>query len=109
MGFEEIAGTERIMPCELALLSIGFLGAEKVGLVEELGLEMNSRGNIHTENYMTSVEGIFSAGDSRRGQSLVVWAISEGREAAYAVDKWLMSRSKLETKDSSPLRLTERV
>jgi glutamate synthase (NADPH) small chain len=101
MGFEEIAGTERVLPCELALLAIGFIGAEKAGLVDELKLELDERGNIRSNNYMTSEEGVFAAGDIRRGQSLVVWAISEGREAARAVDTWLMGTSNLETKDES--------
>jgi glutamate synthase (NADPH) small chain len=101
MGFEEIPGTERIIPCELALLAIGFVGAEKGGLVEELKLEIDERGNIRSNNYMTSEEGVFAAGDIRRGQSLVVWAISEGREAARAVDTWLMGSSHLEAKDES--------
>ncbi|HTF21865.1 MAG TPA: glutamate synthase subunit beta [Chryseolinea sp.] len=107
MGFEEIAGTERVVPCELALLAIGFVGAEKHGLVEELKLELDERGNIRTENYMSSIEGVFAAGDVRRGQSLVVWAISEGREAARAVDTWLMGSSALEAKDQSFVHLTE--
>jgi glutamate synthase (NADPH) small chain len=101
MGFEEIAGTEKVIPCELALLAIGFVGAEKGGLVDELKLELDERGNIKTTNYMSSQEGVFSAGDVRRGQSLVVWAISEGREAARAVDTWLMGTSNLEAKDES--------
>jgi glutamate synthase (NADPH/NADH) small chain len=106
MGFEEIAGSERIIPCELALLAIGFVGAEKGGMVEELKLEIDERGNIRTENYMTSQEGIFAAGDIRRGQSLVVWAISEGRETARAVDTWLMGESNLEAKDESFVHLS---
>jgi glutamate synthase (NADPH/NADH) small chain len=101
MGFEEITGSERIIQCELALLAIGFTGAEKGGMVEELKLELDERTNIKTQNYMTSQEGIFAAGDIRRGQSLVVWAISEGREAARAVDVWLMGSSNLEAKDES--------
>jgi glutamate synthase (NADPH) small chain len=101
MGFEEVPGTEQVLPCELALLAIGFVGAEKPGLVEELKLELDERGNLKTDNYMTSEEGIFAAGDVRRGQSLVVWAISEGREAARAVDMWLMGSSTLEAKDES--------
>jgi glutamate synthase (NADPH) small chain len=101
MGFEEIAGSERVIACELALLAIGFTGAEKGGMVEELGVQLDERGNIKTENYMTTQEGIFAAGDIRRGQSLVVWAISEGREAARAVDTWLMGKSDLEAKDES--------
>jgi glutamate synthase (NADPH/NADH) small chain len=101
MGFEEIPGTERIIPCELALLAIGFTGAEKGGMIDELKLELDERGNIKTLNYRTTQEGIFAAGDIRRGQSLVVWAISEGREAARAVDIWLMGDSALESKDES--------
>jgi len=107
MGFEEIPGTEKVIPCELALLAIGFVGAEKGGMVNELKLEIDARGNIKTENYMTSQEGIFAAGDIRRGQSLVVWAISEGREAARAVDTWLMGSSALEAKDESFVHLSE--
>ena len=101
MGFEEIPGTERVIPCELALLAIGFTGAEKGGMIDELNLQLDERGNIKTENYQTNQEGIFAAGDIRRGQSLVVWAISEGREAARAVDTWLMGTSDLEAKDES--------
>ncbi|SKC76916.1 glutamate synthase subunit beta [Ohtaekwangia koreensis] len=101
MGFEEIPGSEKVIPCELALLAIGFVGAEKGGLVDELKLELDERGNIKTTNYMSTQEGVFSAGDVRRGQSLVVWAISEGREAARAVDTWLMGSSNLEAKDES--------
>jgi glutamate synthase (NADPH/NADH) small chain len=101
MGFEEISGTERVIPCELALLAIGFTGAEKGGMLEELKVELDERGNIRTTDYMTNQEGIFAAGDIRRGQSLVVWAISEGREAARAVDIWLMGTSQLEAKDES--------
>src|SRR5688572_18685805 len=101
MGFEEIPGSEKIIACELALLAIGFTGAEKGGMVDELKLELDERGNIKTANYMSSQDGVFSAGDVRRGQSLVVWAISEGREAARAVDTWLMGSSNLEAKDES--------
>jgi glutamate synthase (NADPH) small chain len=107
MAFEELPGSERIIPCELALLAIGFTGAEKGGMVDELKLELDQRTNIKTTNYMTSQEGIFAAGDIRRGQSLVVWAISEGREAARAVDTWLMGTSNLETKDESFVHIEE--
>jgi len=89
------------MPCELALLAVGFVGAEKGGMLDELEVELDERGNIKTENYMSTREGVFAAGDIRRGQSLVVWAISEGREAARAVDVWLMGSSDLESKDES--------
>ena len=101
MGFQEVAGTERVIPCELALLAVGFTGAEKGGMIEELQVELDDRGNIKTKNYMSTREGIFAAGDIRRGQSLVVWAISEGREAARAADTWLMGSSDLESKDES--------
>jgi glutamate synthase (NADPH/NADH) small chain len=101
MGFEEIPGSERVIACELALLAIGFTGAEKEGMIDELKVTLDERGNIKTQNYHTTHEGVFAAGDIRRGQSLVVWAISEGREAARAVDTWLMGSSALETKDES--------
>ncbi|HZB13290.1 MAG TPA: glutamate synthase subunit beta [Chryseolinea sp.] len=107
MGFEEIPGSERIIQCELALLAIGFTGAEKGGMVDELKLELDERGNIKSQNYRTTQEGIFAAGDIRRGQSLVVWAISEGREAARAVDIWLMGDSALEAKDESFVHLEQ--
>jgi glutamate synthase (NADPH) small chain len=107
MAFEELPGSERIIPCELALLAIGFTGAEKGGMVDELKLELDQRTNIKTTDYMTSQEGVFAAGDIRRGQSLVVWAISEGREAARAVDTWLMGTSNLETKDESFVHIEE--
>lgn len=107
MGFKEIEGTQRIIPCELALLAIGFVGAEKGQLINELEIELDARGNIKSENYMTTQEGVFAAGDIRRGQSLVVWAISEGREAAKAADTWLMGYSHLESKDESFVKLPE--
>lgn len=75
---------------------MGFTGPTKNGLLDELGVAIDSRGNVATnENYMSSVDGVFSAGDMRRGQSLVVWAISEGRKAAKAVDTFLMGSSVL--------------
>lgn len=109
MGFQEVAGTERVLPCELALLAVGFIGAEKGGMIDELSIELDERGNIKTDKYMSSREGIFAAGDIRRGQSLVVWAISEGREAARAVDIWLMGSSDLESKDESFLNVASSV
>jgi glutamate synthase (NADPH/NADH) small chain len=107
MGFEEVPGSERIIQCELALLAIGFTGAEKGGMIDELKIELDERGNIKTQNYRTTQEGIFAAGDIRRGQSLVVWAISEGREAARAIDTWLMGESALEAKDESFVHLEQ--
>jgi glutamate synthase (NADPH/NADH) small chain len=80
------------------LVAAGFLHPEKKGLIEELELELDGRGNIQAKNYQTSKSNIFAAGDMRRGQSLVVWAISEGREAARAVDEYLMGSSMLEAK-----------
>lgn len=96
--FVEIDGSSRILPCDLALLAIGFIHPQHSGMVEQLGLKLDNRGNVWTEDYQTSVENVFAAGDMRRGQSLVVWAISEGREAARAVDLKLMGTTSLETK-----------
>jgi len=94
--FKEIPGTEKEWPTQLVLLAMGFLGPEKYGAIEELGLALDPRGNVQCDdNYMSSVEGVFAAGDMRRGQSLVVWAIHEGREAARAIDKYLMGVSHL--------------
>jgi len=90
-AFREVEGTEKEWPCQLALLAMGFLGPERRGAIEELGLALDARGNVKCDvAYMSSVDGVFAAGDLRRGQSLVVWAIHEGREAARAVDKYLM-------------------
>jgi glutamate synthase (NADPH/NADH) small chain len=87
----EVPGSEKVWPTQLVLLAMGFLGPEKRGAIDELGLELDPRGNVKCNaDYMSSVEGVFAAGDMRRGQSLVVWAIHEGREAARAVDKYLM-------------------
>ncbi len=89
--FQEVPGTEKEWPCQLALLAMGFLGPEKQGPIEQLGLQLDPRGNVKCNaEYMSSVDGVFAAGDMRRGQSLVVWAIHEGREAARSVDKYLM-------------------
>jgi glutamate synthase (NADPH/NADH) small chain len=89
--FEPLPGTEFAMDTELLLVAMGFLGPVRQGAVEQLGLELDGRGNVATDaNYMSSVPGVFAAGDMRRGQSLVVWAISEGRKAARAIDLFLM-------------------
>ena len=101
--FAEVAGTERIIPCELVLLAMGFLHPQHTGLLNQLGIEYDERGNVKCHQYQTSVENIFSAGDMRRGQSLVVWAISEGREAARAIDEYLCGVSYLESKELSML------
>ena len=104
-SFKEIPGSEKVIPCELALLALGFLHPQKDGLLNLLGLELDERGNVKCQRYQTSEEGIFSAGDMRRGQSLVVWAISEGREAAHAVDEYLMGNSTLEEKEKGIFNL----
>jgi len=88
--FEPIAGTEQVFEADLVLLAMGFTGPVKSGLIEQLGVEVDGRGNVKAdESYMTSVPGVFAAGDVRRGQSLVVWAIAEGRKAAKGVDIFL--------------------
>ncbi|MFH1771664.1 MAG: glutamate synthase subunit beta [Candidatus Omnitrophota bacterium] len=93
---KEIPGSEFEIEADLVILAVGFLGPEKSGLISDLGLELDERGNIKTnQGYMTSKKGIFSAGDCRRGQSLVVWAIAEGRRAAYHIDTYLMEESSL--------------
>lgn len=88
--FKEIPGTLREIPCDLALLAIGFLHTEHKGLIEKLGIKIDARGNVEDDNYKTNIDKIFSAGDMRRGQSLVVWAIAEGREVAEKVNEYLM-------------------
>jgi glutamate synthase (NADPH) small chain len=94
--FEPVAGTEFTMDADLVLLAMGFLGPVRNGMIEQLGVALDQRGNVSTdENYMSSVPGIFAAGDMRRGQSLVVWAIAEGRKAARGVDQYLMGETKL--------------
>ena len=100
-GLQEVEGTEQEIPCDLALLAIGFLHPQYRGLLEQLGVEVDERGNVRDEAYRTNVEQVFVAGDMRRGQSLVVWAIAEGREAARSVDQFLMGESKLEARDKS--------
>ena len=107
--FEEVPGTEQEMPCDLALLAIGFMHTEPKGIVKDLGLKLDGRGNIEAVegSYQTSDPKVFAAGDARRGQSLVVWAISEGREAARAVDLYLMGYTELETKDDSHLNVSK--
>ncbi len=94
--FEPVPGTEFTMDADLVLLAMGFLGPVRNGMIEQLGVALDQRGNVSTdENYMSSVPGVFAAGDMRRGQSLVVWAIAEGRKAARGVDQFLMGETKL--------------
>ena len=101
-GFDEVDGSEFVLKADLVLLAMGFLGPEQSGAIEELELETDQRSNIKTTGYATSIDGIFAAGDMRRGQSLVVWAINEGRECAREVDEYLTGVSSvLNAKDSS--------
>ena len=94
--FEEVPGSERTIPADLVLLAMGFLGPEKPGLLQDLGVALDARGNVQVDdNKMTSVPGVFAAGDMSRGQSLIVWAIAEGREAARGVDLHLMGETVL--------------
>ncbi len=103
--FEKIEGTDFELPCELVLLAMGFLGPERAGMLEHLGLRLDARGNVaRDERFMTSEPGIFVCGDMGRGQSLVVWAIAEGRSCAAAVDAWLMGETML----PAPISPTDR-
>ncbi|MEO9892856.1 glutamate synthase subunit beta [Aurantibacter sp.] len=101
---KEVEGTEKEWKCELALLAMGFTGSEMT-IAEQLGLEADARTNIKAteDNYKTNVPGVFAAGDQRRGQSLIVWAISEGRQAAHHIDSYLMGSSNLPLKGPGDL------
>ena len=101
-NFREIEGSTREIPCQLAFLAMGFSNPQQTGLVEQLGVNLDERKNVKAKEgvYRTNVSKVFTAGDMRRGQSLVVWAISEGREAARKVDEFLMGHSELESKDA---------
>ncbi len=101
----EVEGTEREIPAQLVLFAMGFVGPEKPGIVTQLGVDLDARGNVARDGaYMTSVTGVFSAGDCGRGQSLIVWAIAEGRAAAAAVDTYLTGDSSL----PAPVKPTDR-
>ena len=103
--FEEVEGSERVIPAQLVLLAMGFLGPQGEGLLEQLGVDKDERSNVQRDaNYMSSVPGVFVAGDCGRGQSLIVWAIAEGRSAARGVDTWLMGDSTL----PAPIKPTDR-
>ncbi len=103
--FEEVEGSEREIPAELVLLAMGFTGPEKPGLIEQLEVELDERGNVlRDDGYRSSVDGVFVAGDVGRGQSLIVWAIAEGRAAAAAVDTFLAGSTNL----PAPIPPTER-
>jgi glutamate synthase (NADPH/NADH) small chain len=95
-SFMEIAGSGFELPCDLVLLAMGFTGPEKPGMLEQLGVQLAERGNVwRDKNWMTSAPGVFTAGDMQRGQSLIVWAIAEGRSAARGIDSFLMGNSDL--------------
>ncbi|HEX4950822.1 MAG TPA: glutamate synthase small subunit, partial [Blastocatellia bacterium] len=95
-GPQPIPGTEKVWPAQLVLLAMGFLGPEKGGMLEQLGVTLNERGNVAIDdNRMTNVPGVFAAGDMSRGQSLVVWAIRDGRDTARCVDLHLMGETQL--------------
>ncbi|MXG88517.1 glutamate synthase subunit beta [Nocardioides flavescens] len=103
--FEEVEGTERELPAQLVLFAMGFTGPERPGLLEQLGVELDARGNVVRDKaYATSAPGVFVAGDAGRGQSLIVWAIAEGRAAASAVDEFLTGSTTL----PYPIAPTER-
>jgi glutamate synthase (NADPH/NADH) small chain len=96
MQFEPVPGSEFDIPAELVLLAMGFVGPERGPLVSDLGLKMTDRGTVWRDaRWMTSVPGVFTAGDMQRGQSLIVWAIAEGRSAARGIDQYLMGESAL--------------
>jgi glutamate synthase (NADPH) small chain len=96
MSFVEVPGTTHEIACDLALLAMGFTGPEQNGLIDSLALKLTSRGNVWRDNkWMTSESGVFTAGDMQRGQSLIVWAIAEGRSAAHSIDEYLMGYSDL--------------
>ena len=103
--FVPVEGSEQELPAQLTLLAMGFVGPERAGLLDELGVELDQRGNVARDSqFMSSVDGVFSAGDMGRGQSLIVWAISEGRSAAAAADRYLTGRDLL----PAPIKPTDR-
>jgi glutamate synthase (NADPH/NADH) small chain len=97
MNFDEIDGSEQLCEAQLVLLAMGFVGSERGGMLDQLGVALDARGNVAADRStrMTNVESIFAAGDQARGQSLIVWAIAEGRQAAWGVDQYLMGASSL--------------
>ncbi|EOZ91984.1 Glutamate synthase [NADPH] small chain [Indibacter alkaliphilus LW1] len=107
MQFEEVAGTERTLPCDLAFLAIGYTGPAKNGLLEAFGVETMENSLPKSKEYQSTNKKVFLSGDMRRGQSLVVWAISEGREAAVKIDEFLMGTSSLPKKDEGYYEVEE--
>ena len=109
MTFEELEGTERVVPCDRAFIAIGYSGPAQNGLLEAFGVDTMENTLPKSKNYQSSNSKVFLAGDMRRGQSLVVWAISEGREAAVKVDEYLMGSSSLPQKDESFFQVEEEI
>ncbi|RIW18135.1 glutamate synthase subunit beta [Algoriphagus lacus] len=109
MIFEEIPGTERTLPCDLAFIAIGYMGPAQNGLLQAFGAETMENSLPKSKNFQSTNPKVFLAGDMRRGQSLVVWAISEGREAAVKVDEYLMGTSSLPQKDESFFQVEEQI
>jgi len=96
MSFEPVPGSEFEMDADLVLLAMGFVGPQREGLLTDFGVKLTERGNVwRDERWMTSERAVFAAGDMQRGQSLIVWAIAEGRSAARGVDLFLMGKSDL--------------
>jgi glutamate synthase (NADPH/NADH) small chain len=96
LSFEPVAGSDFVMDADLVLLAMGFVGPQREGLLSDFGVKLTDRGNVwRDERWMTSERAVFTAGDMQRGQSLIVWAIAEGRSAARGVDQFLMGKSDL--------------
>jgi glutamate synthase (NADPH) small chain len=96
--FQKVEGTDQEFPADYVFLAMGFVGPERGALFDGLGVELNARGNVsRDDSFATNVDGVFVAGDMGRGQSLIVWAIAEGRSCAAAVDSWLMGSTSLPT------------
>ena len=108
MSFAAVEDSEEHFPAQVVFLAMGFTGPEQGALTEQFGVEMTERGNVARDHgWATSADGVFVCGDMGRGQSLIVWAIAEGRSAAAAVDRWLMGESALPdpvTPDAAPMR-----
>ena len=105
MTFEKIDGSDFELPCELVLLAMGFVGPERSGLLDALGVDINGRGNVSRDaSWATNVPGVFVYGDMGRGQSLIVWAIAEGRSCAAAVDRFLEGETMLPAPIRSSVR-----
>jgi glutamate synthase (NADPH) small chain len=96
--FTPIPGTEMVLPVDLVLLAMGFVGPVKAGLLDSLGVQYDQRGNVMVdENFMTNLDGVFAAGDTKRGASLIVWAIAEGRKAATGIHQYLQAGQSIHT------------